>query len=140
MISKTGFRIIVLAALTTAILGTALNLWAGISAPPDQQASWAELERTPLQAEDIAALAVAGLGVALALIAIAGLCAFWRPARMLAVAATIVLLVGEMFVHPVMHISVAHVFGDASAIFWGMALAFSFCPPFNELFERRSGA
>lgn len=119
MISKNAFRVIVLAALTTAILGAALNLWAGISAPPEHRAFWAEMENAPLQAEDLAVLAVAALGVVLALLAAVGLCMFWRPARALAVVATILLLVSEVFVHPLMQISISHAFGDASAIFWG---------------------
>jgi len=139
MITKTGFRIIVLASLVSAVAGMALDLWAGFSAPPEHRAYLSELEKAPLHPEDIAALFIAGLGYILALAATLGLCIFWRPARTLAVTATIVLLISEVFVHPLMHTSIAHVFGDAAAIFWGMALAFSFCPPFSESFERRQG-
>ncbi len=136
MIDKNGFRITVLAAFTTALLGVALNLWAGMATPPEHRMLWSEMENGPLHLEDIVVLVVAGLGYALALAAVAGFCLFWRPARTLALAATILLLVGEVFVHPFAHTSIAHVFSDAAAIFWGMALAFSYCPPFSESFDR----
>jgi hypothetical protein len=139
MISKNAFRVIVLAAFASALLGVALNVWAGMAAMPGGQSFWTDTEQTPLSGEDVAALVVAASGWLLALVATAGFCLFWRPARVLAVIATILLLVGEVFVHPLMHTTIAHVFGDAAAIFWGMALAFSFCPPFSESFERRRG-
>ena len=139
MITKNTFRVIVLAAFTTDLLGVMLNMWAGLAATPGGQSLWASMEQAPLSGADIAALVLAASGWLLALTATLGLCLFWRPARTLAMFATMLLLVGEVFVHPLMHTTIAHVFGDAAAIFWGMALAFSFCPPFSESFNKRHG-
>jgi len=139
MITKSAFRVIVLAAFATGVLGVMLNVWAGVAATPGGQPPWAEMEQAPLSGADIAALVLAASGWLLALIATLGFCLFWRPARTFAIFATMLLLIGEVFVHPLMHTTIAHVFGDAAAIFWGMALALSFCPPFSESFNRRRG-
>jgi hypothetical protein len=138
MLTRNGFRVVVLAALTAAIVAVALNIWTGMAAPPEQRALWSGTEGgSPLDAGDFVVIAVAGLGVLLALAATAGFCAFWRPARMLAVTATVLLLAGEVFVHPLVHTTLAHAFGDAAALFWGMAIAFSYSPPIGESFDRK---
>lgn len=137
MLTRNGFRVVVLAALAAALIAIALNAWTGMAAPPEQRAFWSDMESSPLQAEDFAVIALAGLGILSAIAATVGFCAFWRPARTLAVAATVLLLAGEVFVHPLIHTALAHAFGDAAAVFWGMALAFSFCPPLSESFERK---
>ena len=136
MLTRNGFRVVVLAAPTAAIIAIALNLWTGMALPPEQRALWSD-DNSPLHAEDFAAIALAALGVFLALATTVGFCAFWRPARMLAVIATVLLLAGEVFVHPLIHTSLAHAFGDAAAIFWGMAIAFSYSPPIGESFDRK---
>jgi len=137
MLTRNGFRVVVLAALAAAIVAVALNVWTGMAAPPEQRALWSGMEGSPLDAGDFVVVAVAGLGVLLALAATAGFCAFWRPARMLAVTATVLLLAGEVFVHPLVHTTLAHAFGDAAALFWGMAIAFSYSPPIGESFDRK---
>jgi hypothetical protein len=137
MPTRNGFRVVVLAALAAAIVAVALNVWTGMAAPPEQRALWSGMEESPLDAGDFVVVAVAGLGVLLALAATAGFCAFWRPARMLAVIATVLLLAGEVFVHPLVHTTLAHAFGDAAALFWGMAIAFSYSPPIGESFDRK---
>lgn len=137
MLTRNGFRVVVLAALSAAIAAIALNLWTGMAAAPEHRALWSDMEGSPLDAEDFAVIALAGLGALLALAATVGFCAFWRPARMLAVIATVLLLAGEVFVHPLVHTTLAHAFGDAAAVFWGMAIAFSYCAPISDSFDRR---
>src|SRR5262245_61289720 len=124
MITRNGFRIILLAAVLCACVSAGLNYLAGLSLPPEVQAHLVAHE-APFDALDIFALTMVALGCLMAVIATAGFCLFWRPARTVAITATIFLMFGDAFVRPLAPTGMAHLFGNGAALLWGMAIAFS---------------
>ena len=135
MITKTRFRILVLVALATAIAGRALDLWASLALPPEVQTYWAAFSQEPFELLDIVALAVVGVGYAFGFATAVGFWLFWRPARLLALLATILILIGEMFVHPLMQTGLGHLLREAAAILWGVIVACAFASLISDFFE-----
>jgi hypothetical protein len=138
--SKSSFRALLVTAVVLAIIGGVLNTAIQSSLPaPLAEYKQAELD-ADLTAEGLLLLALVLVWVFAGLVATVGLLAFWRPARVLAIAATVL---GELMMPlagPTVESAWASMLDDSASILWGAVLALAYCPPVREWFEKKPAA
>lgn len=140
MIAETGFRVVLVSSVVASIVGIIVMVLSEASLPFELQPYVSRQSSGSLSGRDLIAVVIWVPAMVVALIAAVGMFFFWRPARILALIATLLALAALPFSEPIVASGIASFFNEGASILWGMVLALAYWSPVAQHFARHTNA